>query len=166
MSLKVQGLSESKHFQPDVIALPRVLAVDALPSLSNNIPNQRDVSRFNHMHDLTIPELASQKVELLVGADVLMAHVQHDISYGDPRQPAAVLTGLGWTLFGPDSSLQVDNNEIRVHYIQTCAVDSLHQKLDRMFRFDFSEAKEFSNPSLFRDDQRGGWTLSIRIAVA
>ena len=154
ISLKVQGLSESKHFQPDVIALPRVLAVNALPSLSNNILNQRDVSRFNHLHDLTIPELASQKVELLVGADVLMAHVQHDIRYGDPGQPAAVLTGLGWTLFGPDSSLQVDNNEIRINYVQTCAVDSLHQKLDRMFRFDFSEAKEVSNPSLSRDDQR------------
>ena len=129
ISLKVQGLSESEHFQPDVKTLPRVLAVDTLPSLRNSIPSQRDVSCFNHLNDhLTISELVSQKVE----------HVQHDIRYGDPRQPAAV--NCSWVdVIWPRLEFTVDNNEIRVNCVQTSAVGGLHEKLKRMFfRFDFS----------------------------
>ena len=152
VSFTLQGMSSSEHYWPRIIDLPRVLAVNSLPaSLTNCIPNEKDMRCVNHLRNVMIPDLAHQKVQLLIGADTLAAHVQHDIRFGESGQPAAVLAGLGWTLFGPDvESNKAENSVVQSNFIQTSNADSvqLHEKLDRMFKFDFSEAKEVSKPFL------------------
>ena len=96
VSFKLQGMTSSEHFWPSIIDLARVLAVNSLPaSLTNCIPSEKDMRRFNHLRDVMIPDPANQKVQLLIGADTLAAHVQHDIRFVESGQPTAVLTGLG-----------------------------------------------------------------------
>ena len=169
VSFKLQGMSSSEHFWPSIIDLPRVLAVNSLPaSLTNCIPNEKDMRRFNHLRDVMIPDLANQKVQLLIGANTLAAHVQHDIRFGESGQPAAVLTGLGWTLFGPEmESNKAENSVVQSNFIQTSNADSvqLHEKLDRMFKFDFSEAKEVSKPSLSWNNKQALDTMEDTLKV-
>ena len=67
-----------------------------------NLPPQR-VTRtmmqdFLHLTNLDIPEVNSEDVTILLGANVLKAILQQDVRRGRPGQPVAILTAFCWTL--------------------------------------------------------------------
>ena len=70
LSLKVQGESQCTR----LLDLPDVLAVDTLPNLSGSIPSQADVDRYNHLAGIKLSVRKSNRVELLIRADVVEAH--------------------------------------------------------------------------------------------
>ena len=74
-----------------------------------NLPPQR-VTRammqdFPHLTDLDIPEVDSEDVTILLGANVLEAILQRDVRRGRSGQPVAILTAFGWTLAGSVKSI-------------------------------------------------------------
>ena len=60
---------------------------------------------FLHLTDLDIPEVVSEDVTILLGANVSEAILQHDVRRGRPGQPVAILTAFGWTLAGSVKSI-------------------------------------------------------------
>ena len=73
-----------------------------------NLPPQK-VTRaimqdFPHLNNLSIPEVNSEDVTVLLGANVLEAILQHDVRRGRPGQLVAILTAFGWTLAGSVNS--------------------------------------------------------------
>ena len=60
-----------------------------------NLPPQRVTCKmiqdFSHLTDLDIPEVDSEDVTILLGANVLEAILQHDVQRGSPGQPIAIL---------------------------------------------------------------------------
>jgi len=82
-------------------------------------------------------------VEILIGADVWQAHVIHESIEGEPDQSRALRTGLGWTLFGPDTRAHGSEK-----YVVNCAQstnDVLHEQLTRMFNYDFPDNSQASD---------------------
>ena len=55
---------------------------------------------FEHLDGLTFPNVKSQEIGLLLGANVPEAIVAVEIKRGSPGNPVAVKTPLGWTLMG------------------------------------------------------------------
>ena len=55
---------------------------------------------FPHLTDLDMPEVDSEDVAILLGANVLEAILQLDVRRGRPRQSVAILTVFGWTFPG------------------------------------------------------------------
>ena len=74
-----------------------------------NLPPQKVthimMQNFPHLNDLQIPEVSSEDVTVLLGANVLEAILQRDIHRGCPGQPIAILTAFGWTLAGSVKSV-------------------------------------------------------------
>ena len=74
-----------------------------------NLPPQRVthamMQDFPHLTDLDIPEVDSEDVTILLGANVLEAILQRDVRRGRPGQPVAILTAFGWTLAGSVKSI-------------------------------------------------------------
>ena len=72
--------------------------------------NLRRVTRkmiqdFPKLTDLDIPEVDSEDVTILLGANVLEAILQHDVRRGRLVQPVAILAAFGWTLAGSVKSI-------------------------------------------------------------
>ena len=74
-----------------------------------NLPPQKvtrtRMQNFPHLNDPQIPEVSSEDVTVLLGANVLEETLQRDVRRGRPGQPAAVLTSFGWTLAGSVKSV-------------------------------------------------------------
>jgi len=118
-----------------MIVLPSVLAVKELPNFNASIPTDEVVSKYNLLSGLNFPEISKQKVEILIGADVWQAHVIRDTIEGDPGQPRALRTGLGWTLFGPDPRTHGSDKDV-VNFVQ-CIENVLHDKLKGACNYEF-----------------------------
>ena len=58
------------------------------------------IQDFPHLNNLSIPEVNSEDVTVLLGANVLDAILQRVVQRGRPGQPVAILTAFGWTLAG------------------------------------------------------------------
>ena len=62
--------------------------------------NRALMQDFLHLTDIVIPEVDSEDMTILLGANVLEAILQHDVRRGRPGQSVAILTAFGWTLGG------------------------------------------------------------------
>ena len=97
-----------------------------------NLPPQR-VTRtmmqdFSHLTDLDIPEVDSEDVTILLGANVLEAILQHDVRRGRPGQPVAILTAFGWTLAGSVKSIVKPE---RLHVMHVHRVLNVEESLSK-----------------------------------
>ena len=140
VAMKLKDLQET-----ELLTLQSALAVAVkeLPNLNASISTNELVSKYNHLSVLNFPEISKQKVEILIGADVWQAHVIHESIEGEPDQSRALRTGLGWTLFGPDTRAHGSEK-----YVVNCAQstnDVLHEQLTRMFNYDFPDNSQASD---------------------
>ena len=97
MVMELTGLSSAAT--KNKVTVPEVWAV---PSLNISLPkvSQQQRAKWQHLTDLEIPDCASREVELLLGANVLEAVIQHEVRAGRAGQPVAVRTDFGWALTG------------------------------------------------------------------
>ena len=97
MEMELSGLSTAATKKR--ITVPEVWAV---PRLNISLPrvNRQHKAKWQHLEDLDIPDCSSGDVELLLGANVIEAVIQHEARAGQPGQPVAVRTDFGWALTG------------------------------------------------------------------
>ena len=136
------------------------IAVDeawTVPQL--NLPPQR-VTRsmmqdFPHLKDLSIPEVDSKYVTILLGANVLEAILQHDVRRGRPGQPVAILTAFGWTLAGA-VNLVVKPERLHVMHVHGVLNDeeSLNKQVEDWWRTEsFGTKYEDASPRSHEDNR-------------
>ena len=81
------------------IKVPEVWAVPRL-----NIPmpriNRQQRSTWRHLDNLDVPDYSTGEVEILLGANVIEAVIQHEVRAGASGQPVAIRTDFGWALTG------------------------------------------------------------------
>ena len=102
VSLEVAPLSKEGQCEPVA-----VLEVFSVPQL-NIRPQRVDWSKraqWKHLEGFSIPDTNGQKIELLLGANVLEAILQREVRVGRPGQPAAIRTYFGWCLTGSVAQL-------------------------------------------------------------
>ena len=106
-----------------------------------------------HVADLEIPDVDSEYVTVLLGANVLEAILQREVRRGPPGQPAAVRTTFGWTLtgsvkgFAPPEGLHV----MHIHTVPS-PDDLLHKQMQNWWRTDSLGTKyEQTSPRSLED---------------
>ena len=89
--------------------LKGVLGCEHLNISVDNLVTQDELLRWKHLQDIvdkfSLPDVDhADKVHLLIGVDQPDVLAPRDTRCGEPGQPFAILTGLGWTLNGPAAS--------------------------------------------------------------
>ena len=77
------------------VVLPEIYATEKFPLIQVKSP---DVSKWSHFEHLKFPD--SGLVELLIGNNVSQAFRHMEEVFGQPDEPIAVKTPLGWVLHG------------------------------------------------------------------
>ena len=109
--LTVRGCGAAQHSQrvtltllptnelcPKPILVPEVFSV---PELHVKVPClERYMQNWSHIQGLDITGYDGQKVELLLGANIIEAVLQQEVRVGKPGEPVAVKTAFGWALAG------------------------------------------------------------------
>ncbi|XP_071491771.1 uncharacterized protein [Diadema antillarum] len=129
VSLSVNGVDED-----DVINLPHVWTVDCLPISTSSFPCSQDVKQWPHLEDLHLPSIERKQVQILIGADTPEAFWVLEQRRGERKEPYAVRTPLGWTLFGPTSSQQ-RSQHVSVNFTQL-QPDPLQNQLKQFWEAD------------------------------
>ena len=109
LQVSATGPSAADHRRR--IMVPEAWSVAAL-KVSRPPVSQEQLDSWTHLRGLEIPNCSDMTVELLLGANVTEAVIQHEVRVGQPRQPIAVRTAFGWALTGlvseaPKASRQV-----------------------------------------------------------
>ena len=133
VSLRFCGINELAIFEaPDVLAVPH------LPDLKGSIPSNADTKHFAHLHGLNFPDLGHKRVDILIGADVIKAHLPDQTRSGLDNEPIGIHTPLGWSIVGPTLAATgtVGPTSLVVNFVRVDN-DTLHKQLMKMFRHDF-----------------------------
>ena len=129
VSLRFRGINELAIFEaPDVLAVPH------LPDLKGSIPSNADTK----LHGLNFPDLGHKRVDILIGADVIKAHLADQTRSGLDNEPVGIHTPLGWSIVGPTLAATgtVGPTSLVVNFVRVDN-DTLHKQLMKMFRHDF-----------------------------
>jgi hypothetical protein len=142
----VQGIGEK-----DCLEIPSALSVKDLSIANSCIPAEQDIAKWRHFEGISVPELESPEVTILIGADVPEAHWKLEERRGRKKEPYAVRTPLGWSVAGP---LGTDpcNNVSSFHIRQEDGF--LSDTVDQMFRMDFSESLYSEDLGVSLEDQK------------
>ncbi|XP_071476616.1 uncharacterized protein [Diadema antillarum] len=131
VSMSVQGVMGQ-----ETLTLDNVWTVDSLPVADECFPNSADVKEWSHLNDIALPSMDQGEVELLVGADTPEAFWNLEQRVGNPKEPYAVRTPLGWTLMGPVSGKRQSTTSFHANFTRL-EDDSLEQQLKQFWRVDF-----------------------------
>ena len=86
------------------VDLPSVLIKDDLTLNISSKGKTADISRWQHLRDIELPELSCDQVGLLIGQDAPDVLLPVEVRRGEVGSPIAVKTVFGWTISGPLSS--------------------------------------------------------------
>ncbi|XP_042889909.1 uncharacterized protein LOC122264893 [Penaeus japonicus] len=89
------GDTQEPYCIPEVTVRP-TLNID-LSGLSNRV----EIQRWPHLKNLEIPELEVDQVHLLIGQDCADLLLPDEVRKGQPGEPFAIHTPLGWAINGP-----------------------------------------------------------------
>ncbi|XP_066920798.1 uncharacterized protein [Clytia hemisphaerica] len=104
--------------------------------------------QYQHLRDASLPQPLDKDVEILIGADVPEALLHLKFIKGESsKEPIAVRTLLGWTIFGGKSG----SNDGCSNYI---SVQSLDSKLERFWSQETYATTPDSEALLTRDEKR------------
>ena len=111
---RVVSLSVRTLHDPDskTLHIKQAWAVD---SSAFHGPSQVLRSEWKHLEGLGISDIAADEVQLLIGLNVPEAHLQLDSISGQPDQPFAIRTCLGWSLMGVAARAKGQEQQARVN---------------------------------------------------
>ena len=116
----VVSLSVSSLFNNETLELSEVLTVDKIPIEAAESMSEETLRKFDHLHDLSFPELKDKTLGLLIGINAPAASRPLDCRFGEDGSPEAVRTPLGWVLYGPAESSTPKGNHVSCFNIAEC----------------------------------------------
>ncbi|XP_067649100.1 uncharacterized protein [Haliotis asinina] len=117
---------------------------------------QKHARDWKHLHDIEFPKLSSRPiVDILIGMDYLELHCSQTDVCGQPGDPIARLTPLGWTCIGKVHDPGTDNRQLTdsffIHGGKTTSDDKeLEALVDRFWEV---ESISVYKPVLTRDEE-------------
>ena len=81
--------------------LRNVHSVSNLPISSDHVATDKDIDEFAHLKTLKLPRSKPDEVGLLIGQDNCNIMMPLEVKCGEPGEPYATRTPLGWALNGP-----------------------------------------------------------------
>ena len=147
ITLLVSDVSEEEE--------PRLIRnVAVRPSLNidlSGLANRCDLDQWPHLKDISIDDIRADQVHLLIGQDCSDLLIPIDVRRGQPGEPFAVKTVLGWAINGPVNPSEPPAVKAS-HFIQG---ESLQRDLSKMWDIEGIHTEE---PGMSLNDKR---TLDI-----
>ncbi|XP_071490096.1 uncharacterized protein [Diadema antillarum] len=146
------GLTVSNITDGKTINLPKVWTVKEMNISHTCIPTKADLAGWPHLKGITLPYIDEEEVQLLIGGDTPEAFWVLDQRRGNPKEPYAVRTPLGWSLLGPTSSKSRSSSAI-VNFVRQ-EEDPLHNQLKQFWELDFGGYLQEEKTGMSIEDQR------------
>ncbi|XP_062713237.1 uncharacterized protein LOC134290188 [Aedes albopictus] len=135
--------------------LPEVHTVRSLDLPEQSMSVTELAKHFQHLSDLPIDSYSAVKPRILLGVDSSRLEYPFDSREGSENQPTAVLTRLGWVVYGPCSlsGQTVAINDVSYSY-HICQCEGLHLAVKNYFSLDSLGVQLDGKPLMSRDDER------------
>ena len=145
----VTGMEVSDMIQTEYVSLPPVYSLQKIPVTPEDIPKQRDMQAWSHLHDIDIPEIDAE-IGLMIGNDVPEVMEPWDIVHGqNPGEPFAVRTKVGWVVNGPVKTAK--RPTIQVNRVGIGDMD-VHQMFVNMYNEDVQDTSSLDEKGMSRED--------------
>lgn len=140
---KETGLREVVQFDIMPLQANRVLRLEAyvVPEISNITNEHVEVVKndYPHLRDLWFSDVCQTKeeliIDLLIGSDYLWEFQKGRTIRGEPEEPVAVETELGWVLSGPLKRKESDSRqEVSVNFVAQSSVAKDRDSLESTVR--------------------------------
>ncbi|XP_062556857.1 uncharacterized protein LOC134221685 [Armigeres subalbatus] len=106
----------------------RTVAMLKLPKQAMHYEEIAD--RYSHLRDLPIINYAAEEPRIIIGLDNLDLFAPIESRIGEPDQPIAVRSKLGWTIYGPgNTTLGVAESYVNVHSVVSTSNEELFEML-------------------------------------
>ncbi|XP_055605041.1 uncharacterized protein LOC129753269 [Uranotaenia lowii] len=151
-SVYISGSSgTSKRF-----CLSKVHTVRSLDLPPQTLCTSKLVKSFSYLSDVSIEPYTNVQPRILLGMDNIRLEYPLDSREGSESQPTAVLTRLGWVIYGPcsltnDISLLSDRKAFNYHI---CQCEALNLAIKDYFSFDSLGIQPTKNQLISKDDSR------------
>ena len=143
-SLQVSDLEEN-----NTIELPLVFTTPQLPVTTDNRANRQDIHNWSHLQAIPLFDIDAD-VGLLIGSDVPRALEPKEVKSGQPGEPYATRTELGWTINGPLKRTRGSRHTTNL--INTDA--ELSAQFERYCNMEFNDSCYDANASMSQEDKR------------
>ena len=149
VDISLQPRDQSESFQ-----LRKVLVTESIPVRTADV----DLSKYNHLSDMSYP--ASATVDVLIGQNYSDLLFIQEYRRGNPGEPYAARTPLGWCFHGPTDPAE-SSDCVTSHFISSKVIE---QKLDRLYEFD-QEGLHATTPQWSAEDNdvMSLWERSITV---
>ena len=103
--------------------------------------------RYHHLHDIPLDEFCSKRVDMIIGLDNPRLHVSLEERVGNPGEPMARKTPLGWSIIGPieHSNLKKPSTQfVKMHFLQNQSeLQEINSNIQRMWKIEeFSDCND------------------------
>jgi hypothetical protein len=100
------------------IKIPKVYKKDRMPVTRDHVPTQDDISKWQHLKEIKLPEINAE-VEPLIGNAVADAYTPLKVVTGPRGTPYATHTLLGWVVWnvvrnGTESTMNLPVNRAEI----------------------------------------------------
>ncbi|KAK3729480.1 hypothetical protein QZH41_019941, partial [Actinostola sp. cb2023] len=144
LSLQVGDLDENH-----LIELPLVFSTPRLPVTTDNRANHQDLRKWPHLQGIDITDIDAD-VGLLIGSDVPRALEPREVKSGQPGEPYATKTELGWVVNGPLT--RSGGSRRTANLIKTDA--DLSVQFEEYCKMEFNDSFYNSNTAMSQEDKR------------
>ncbi|XP_055605031.1 uncharacterized protein LOC129753258 [Uranotaenia lowii] len=162
-SVDISGTSNQKN----KFLLSSVHTVRSLDLPSQSLCLSELVKHFHHLSNIPVESYENVKPRILLGMDNIRLEYPFDSKEGAENQPTAVLTRLGWIIYGPclvpGSAFSEENKQAFTYHI--CQCETLNSAVRDYFSFD-SLGISTSSDRLSSDDSRALDLLRSKTAYA
>ena len=144
VNLNVSDISDTKVFQ-----LRNVMTRPTINVGLTSLVRENEIKKWSHLSDIILPDIDSNAVHLVIGQYNNTILLPERIESGQPGEPYAVKTPLGWVLNGPIGGQLL--RKATSCFIQADTV--LQTQVEKLFRLDDMVPDKVC-PSLSINDQK------------
>ena len=148
-SLIVTGMEVSSMSEADFIELPPVYTLQRIPVTEDDIPKSEDLKAWPHLHGVELRDIDAD-IGLMIGNNVPQAMEPWSVVHGQPGEPFAVETRLGWVVNGPvkpRKEMPIKVNRVKV------GEEDVHEMFLRMYNEDSNGSSSLEGKGMSREDR-------------
>ena len=147
-NINIESADKTSEFQ-----LRNVRSVLELPISATSLAGTDSLKNFTHLSDVTLPDMQSHNVDILIGSDAPDCFVIHEQRVGASGEPYAQRFPLGWAVIGPLAGTTKNTEPCSVNLITEVTNDNLSEQLSLFWRYDFPDSISSSKQELSLDDK-------------
>ena len=149
VSFKIASVNDQ---DPREIAVCGAWAVKDLTIPLKHTSVRKRIGQWPHLRQVPFPEVARNKVSVLIGTNVQEAFIPLEVKRGEPNEPFAIRSCLGWSILGGSFSCS-DKHQFNLNHV-SCEEISLSRQLEDFWRVESYGTEKQSLKSMSVEDHK------------